>query len=117
MTVSPRGERRAPPGPIADAVDMLEELGAGVLPHPGGDLLTHLIRTHDLLREWEAPHDVCLGGLCHAAYGTDGFPTALLALDDRERLRGTIGVSAEEIVYLYGACDRRPTYARLGVRP
>jgi hypothetical protein len=58
-----------------------------------------------------------LAALCHATYGTDGFPQALLPLDRRHRLREAIGDDAEALVYLYDACDRRRTYPRLGETP
>ncbi len=95
---------------VEGATAFLGELGAGEVPHPGGLLLSHLQRTHDLLRSWGAADAVCLAGLVHAAYGTDGFPTALLPLAERDRLRRVVGDEAEEIVYLYDACDRAATY-------
>ena len=100
-----------------DARALLVGLGAADIPHPGGRLLDHLVRTHDLLEVWGQPPEVCLAGLCHAAYGTDGFPQALLGLGDRPRLRAVIGEDAEQLVYDYGACDRRATHTRLGERP
>jgi len=99
------------------AVEFLRDLGAGDLAHPGGDLLSHLVRTHDLLTSWGATEPLSLAGLCHAAYGTDGFPTQLLAVDDRSRLRNLVGDDAETIVYTYCACDRGQTYRRLGEMP
>jgi hypothetical protein len=101
----------------AAALALLDELGAGDIAHPGGDLRSHLVRTHDTLRAWAAPDDVCLAGLIHAAYGTDGFPLALLPLDDRPRLRSLIGVGAEAIVYRYCSCSRTVSYAQLGQVP
>jgi hypothetical protein len=55
--------------------------------------------------------------LCHATYGTDGFPPALLPLAERDRLREVIGDDAEALVYLYDACDRKATYRHLGADP
>jgi hypothetical protein len=99
------------------ALDLLDSFDAGAIAHPGGDLRSHLIRTHDQLRSWSAPDDVCLAGLCHAAYGTDGFPRSLLSLDERPRLRAVVGDGAEAIVHTYCSCAREATYARLGERP
>ncbi|PJT45943.1 hypothetical protein CWI85_35910 [Streptomyces albidoflavus] len=89
------------------------ELGAGRLPHPGGDLATHLRRVHSQLATWGARPALRLAGLCHAFYGTDGFPTALLPLPRRAELAAVIGEEAEELVYLYASCDRPATYPGL----
>jgi uncharacterized protein DUF6817 len=94
-------------------VELLTERGAGGLPHPGGTLLEHLQRVHATLRSWEVPGPVALAGLAHAAYGTDGFPQPLLALDERPALRAILGEDAERLVYTYCACDRDVVYPRL----
>jgi hypothetical protein len=112
MAAVPTSEdRRA----AADA--LLVELGAGGIDHPGGDLLVHLRRTADQLAAWGADDDLVLTGLCHALYGTDGFPVPLLGLDERPRLREVVGAVAELDVYRYDACARRTTYARFGESP
>ncbi|MCP2342496.1 alpha/beta fold hydrolase [Actinomadura rupiterrae] len=99
------------------ALALLRELGAGSVDHPGGNLLDHLQRVRDLVREWGGSRRLQFVALCHAAYGTDGFPHALLPLDERDRLQAAIGDEAESLVYLYDACDRTKTYARLGETP
>lgn len=98
---------------LARADQLLSDLGAATIEHPGGKLLDHLHRVQRLLAEWGAADDVQLAGLCHAAYGTDGFPTALLELTERPRLAQVIGTEAEALVYLYGSCDRGRTYPLL----
>ncbi|MFI5555605.1 DUF6817 domain-containing protein [Streptomyces sp. NPDC051738] len=98
---------------IAAAESLLEDLGAGTLPHPGGTLLVHLRRVRSRLAGWNARPALQLAGLCHAFYGTDGFPVALLPLDRRSELAGIIGVEAESIVYFYGSCDRAAAYPTL----
>ena len=96
------------------AIQLLEDHGAATIEHPGGLLLDHLRRTEQTLRSWEADEPTCLAGLCHAAYGTQGFPTALVPVTSRATLRDAIGADAEAIVYRYGACDREATYPGLG---
>ena len=93
---------------------LLRELGAADVAHLGGDLLSHLERTEAILREWEAADTVALAGLCHAAYGTDGFAPSLLPLTERARLAAVIGAEAEATVYRYAACDRAAVYPQLG---
>jgi hypothetical protein len=75
--------------------------------------MAHLRRTADLLGAWWAPEWLLLAGLCHAAYGTDGYDHPLLDVAARSELADLIGPGAEEIVYLYASCDRRYTYPRL----
>ncbi len=53
-------------------------------------------------------------GLVHAAYGTDGFDTALLGWDERELLASIVGPQVEALVHRYCATDRRPFYRQLG---
>ncbi|MCM9076944.1 MULTISPECIES: DUF6817 domain-containing protein [Streptomyces] len=95
------------------AVAWLRELGAQHLAHPGGTLLAHLERVQGLLASWGARPALRRAGLCHAFYGTDGFPTALLPLSRRAELAAVIGDQAEEIVYAYAACDRAASYPTL----
>ncbi|MEV6860099.1 DUF6817 domain-containing protein [Streptosporangium subroseum] len=99
----------------SNAIRLLRQLGAETVPHPGGTLLDHLIRVHDRLARWKAAPALRTAGLCHAFYGTDGFPTGLLGLAERDRLAEVIGPEAEELVYRYGACDRAHVYPQLGV--
>jgi hypothetical protein len=96
----------------ADA--LLLERGAGAIDHPGGTLYEHVGRVADLLGAWGAGPALQAAGLCHACYGTDGFPTALLGLGERDLLIAVVGDEAEEIVYRYANCDRGKVYPRLG---
>lgn len=95
------------------AVSLLRESGAASIAHPGGTLLTHLQRVQARLASWKARPALQLAGLCHAFYGTDGFPAALLPLDRRHDLVSVIGAEAEALVYLYASCDRKATYGAL----
>ncbi|WP_436844145.1 DUF6817 domain-containing protein [Streptomyces canus] len=92
---------------------LLRRLGADRTPHPGGTLLTHLERVRIQLVLWDARPDLRIAGLCHAFYGTDGFPTGLLPLDRRTELASVIGPDAEAIVHFYASCDRAATYPHL----
>ncbi|MFE0028741.1 DUF6817 domain-containing protein [Amycolatopsis sp. NPDC059021] len=98
---------------VATAVALLDRYDAAEIEHPGGTLLAHLVRVEERLARWEARPALRLAGLCHAAYGTDGFPTALMPLGRRAELAAVIGAEAEELVYLYGACGRAASYPRL----
>ena len=92
----------------------LREHGAETIEHPGGTLYAHLGRVHDRLGALGHDPQVQLAGLAHAVYGTDGFDLSLLPVTDRATLRGLTGERAEELIYLYGACDRSRTWRTLG---
>jgi hypothetical protein len=96
-----------------EALRRLAALGANALTHVNGDLYAHLKGTCELLKRWGAPRHVCLAGLYHAVYGTAGFADQLLPLDRRRDVAAVIGDDAEELVYLFSACDRRDFYPRL----
>ena len=93
--------------------ELLLERGAGQMSHPGGTLYEHLVRVAALLADWGASEDLQVAGLCHACYGTDGYPHALLGLDERPVLRALAGDRAESLVYLYGSCDRSTVHPAL----
>jgi hypothetical protein len=101
----------------ARVVDLLGSCGAATVAHPGGDLLTHLIRTEQILRSWDEDADICLAGLAHALYGTAGFAVELLPRTSRPIARAVLGERAEELVYLYCSCDRAATYPALTTPP
>ncbi|HZM81613.1 MAG TPA: hypothetical protein VFC19_38305 [Candidatus Limnocylindrales bacterium] len=92
---------------------LLVKCGAESIEHPGGTLLSHLKRVSALLDGWAARPALLAAGLGHAFYGTDGFPTALIDVSDRARVREAMGEEAEAIVYRYAACDRKFTYPGL----
>lgn len=99
---------------MSAALELLKQRGADAIEHPGGTLLSHLVRVEERLTAYGAPEDLRLAGLTHAAYGTDGFATALLTLDERPLLVEAIGPGAEMIVYRYAATDRTAFYRQLG---
>ena len=92
----------------------LQTLGAGEFAHLNGDLSAHLRGTEALLRKWGAPDTVCVAGLYHAVYGTYGYNRSLTSLAGRRSIADLIGVEAESLAYLFGACNRRLFYPRIG---
>jgi hypothetical protein len=99
--------------PEGTVLDLLVERGANDIEHPGGTLLAHLRRVEAMLQGWGAAADVQTAGLCHACYGTDGFPVVLLGLDERGVLVERIGRRAEAWVYRYASGDRSAVYPEL----
>ena len=95
------------------ALAFLRSGAAPSMAHLHGTLLDHLLATEDLLRSWGASEELSRAGLCHAAYGTDGFSPHLLSWRRRGDLAALVGPDVEETVYFYAACDRSFLYPRL----
>jgi hypothetical protein len=109
-------EQQSRESAVAAVTAVLASHGAAEIAHPGGTLLAHLERVHELLDQWGARPVVRSAGLCHAWYGTDGFDPALGDLASRDELAALIGEDAEQLVYFYASCDRRFSYPQLGQR-
>ena len=92
----------------------LHALGAAAFDHLNGTLEQHLQGTERLLRRFGNREAVCVAGLYHAVYGTDGIRGRLAGLDAREAVSAAIGAEAEALVYLYAACDRDRFHPRIG---
>ena len=101
----------------AAATSFLKTIGTQKVDHSSEGLFAHLQATSDLLRRWGNSDDICLAGLCHAVYGTDGFETALLDVSQRDEVKAVIGEAAEAFVYIYASCDRKFFYPLIGSRP
>ena len=67
-----------------------------------------------MLRSWNSRDALCLAGLYHAVYGTDGIRGSLAGLDRRSAIAAIIGAEAEALAYLYGACAREKFHPRIG---
>ncbi|MDE0043042.1 MAG: hypothetical protein OXT74_13465 [Candidatus Poribacteria bacterium] len=92
----------------------LNSYDTGEIAHFNGDFFSHLRRTADLLIKWGNNEYVCLAGLCHAVYGTQGFQLGILKPDERHLLHEVIGRDAEEVAYFYCSCDRSCLYPTIG---
>ena len=98
----------------ADQWEHLQGLGSSAFPHVNGTLAAHLQGTGRMLRSFGARDALCVAGLWHAVYGTDGIRGSLSSLDDRAAIAELIGVESEALVYLYGACARDAFHPRIG---
>lgn len=93
---------------------LLDQMGTAEIPHLVGDLRAHLIGTYQQLCTWGSADVVCIAGLFHAAYGTAAFERPFQSPSNRAYLSQQIGQAAEQLVYLYCACDRDVLYPQIG---
>ncbi|MDD9946850.1 MAG: hypothetical protein OXU20_37735 [Myxococcales bacterium] len=98
--------QEGPAAPTRDPQTELANLGTRDIAHLGTSLHEHLVNTYGLLQDFGNQETLCLAGLYHAAYSTDGFSEALFDPKDRTLLADLIGAEAETIVYHYCASDR-----------
>jgi hypothetical protein len=104
---------------IKEKMHALKDLGVGEFGHLNGSLESHLSGTYELLMEWNNPEYICDAGLYHAVYGTQpmkrlGIRHKEFSPSDRPKIREIIGEKSEQLVYLYGACDRDYFYPQIG---
>jgi hypothetical protein len=96
------------------ALARLHALGADAFPHLVGSLADHLQRTERLLRAWGSREALCLAGMYHSVYGTEGLEGRLVSVDARAAIADIVGAEAEALVYRFGACARDVFHPRIG---
>ena len=87
-------------------LDLLQELGADGNPHSMRTLTAHLIGTAELLERWGNAEPICTAGLFHSIYGTEYYKRQTADLSLRPMISARIGERAEELAWLFCACDR-----------
>lgn len=92
----------------------LKNLNQEELLHVNGKLISHLQNTYGYLQSWGNREALCIAGLYHAVYSTDGYAKQLIDVSHRSHIIDLIGIEAEKIIYYYAACDRNYFYARIG---
>jgi taurine dioxygenase len=95
---------------LSSKLATLEQLGAGAVDHSHKTLLSHFIGTYEILKSWDQPQALCDAGLFHSVYGTEQFPSPLVDVMGRERLRAELGARAEELVHLFFLMNRDDFY-------
>ncbi|TRU11014.1 MAG: hypothetical protein EWV75_12935 [Microcystis wesenbergii Mw_QC_S_20081001_S30D] len=93
--------------PPQSILNQLKQLGCDSTAHMNRDLLTHFQGTYQLLKKWGNQEAVCLAGLCHALYGTQTFPVALVSFSKRQEIAALIGEEAEKLAYYYSIITRQ----------
>jgi hypothetical protein len=96
-------------GPMA----YIQALGYDEVPHgsrqadlANGSFWDHLVGVEEVMRGWGMPETLCLAGLYHSVYGTEGFQLYTLPLTEREVVRSVIGERGELAVFYNCVMDR-----------
>src|SRR5579859_4901195 len=87
---------------FTEGIKYLKKIECNQVSHSKRTLLDHLIGTYNLLQGWNATESVCLAGLFHSVYGTEGFRATLSAIPDRRIIAEIIGQEAEAFAWLFG---------------
>jgi len=81
----------------------LKSLPIQAVEHSHGNFHPHLLGVYQYLCERGQPEHVCLAGLFHSIYGTDGFQEFNLPLSRRADIQELIGCDSESLVYAFCA--------------
>ena len=91
----------------------LLRLGTHKVAHQDQTLLEHMIRVSEILQDMKAAHDVCLAGLFHGVYGTEGLHNDdVEAIPEAKRIevRTIVGPHIEQMIFNFSVMN----YASMG---
>lgn len=117
------------PDGLTDPIEVLHHLRVSDLPHPSRGLQNHsetsnfqahLHGVEAVMRQWQAadgkelyPDSICLGGLYHSIYGTQGFQACRFPPEGRKRIAALIGKRGELAAFYTCVMERTSWYAML----
>ena len=87
----------------AELIEFLRREGTAEVQHSKVDFMAHLVGVYQVLVSWHCPDNVCLGGLFHSIYGSEGFAVGTLDLRRRPEIRALIGTAAERLAFVNSA--------------
>jgi hypothetical protein len=93
--------------------DELVRLGLHKVAHQDGTLVEHMFRACVILQDMKAKEQVCLAGLFHGAYGTEGLhndDVDSIPEGKRREVREIVGTEVERLIFTFSVMD----YASLG---
>jgi uncharacterized protein DUF6817 len=91
----------------------LERLGLHKVAHQDVTLVDHMIRACTILQDMKAKDHICLAGLFHGAYGTEGLHNDNVeSIPDsrRDEVRAIVGPEVERVIFTFSVMS----YASLG---
>lgn len=91
----------------------LVQLGLHKVAHQDVTLVEHMVRACTILQDMKAKEYICLAGLFHGAYGTEGLHddnVDSIPEEKRVEVRGIVGPEVEQMIYNFSVMS----YASLG---
>ncbi|MFM9591744.1 DUF6817 domain-containing protein [Streptomyces scabiei] len=91
----------------------LERLGLHKVAHQDESLVDHLFRVCSILQDMKAEEHVCVAGLFHGAYGTEGLHNDdidSIPESKRVKVRAAVGPEIEQMIFNFSVMS----YASLG---
>lgn len=91
----------------------LIQLGAHKVAHQDQTLMDHMARVCAILQDMKASEQVCIAGLFHGVYGTEGLHSndvETIPEARREELRAVVGDGIEQLIFTFSAMS----YVSLG---
>lgn len=91
----------------------LLRLGTHKVAHQDQTLLEHMIRVSDILQDMKAEEHVCLAGLFHGVYGTEGLhndDVEAIPEAKRTEVRAVVGPRIEQMIFNFSVMN----YASMG---
>lgn len=73
--------------------------------HGSNDYISHCLGVYAILKEMEAPLEICLSGLYHSIYGTEYFSNT--PVTSRETIKEIIGEYSEDLVHSFCSLENR----------
>jgi hypothetical protein len=93
--------------------DQLMRLGVHKIAHQDETLMHHMYRTCSILQDMKAEDHICLAGLFHGVYGTEGLHNdnvESIPEDRRVEVRAAVGSHVEQMIFNFSVMS----YASLG---
>jgi hypothetical protein len=93
--------------------DKLVQLGLHKVAHQDVTLVEHMFRARAILQDMKANDNICLAGLFHGAYGTEGLhndDVESIPEHKRREVEGIVGPEVEQIIFNFSVMS----YASLG---
>jgi hypothetical protein len=93
--------------PIRDKIQTFcQTIGADKTKHSQNNLMSHLLRTYDLLKATGLSQDICSAGGIHSIFGTNKFKKVTVPLENKALLIDIVGAYSVSLAEQFSSLDR-----------